>query len=105
MRSTGYQTVFPGSVHEGGEPIEWDEDGEQARGDGQTLRRAVAELARCAVMGHEKPTAASLAQIVKGIAGDRLRGLGQEKVVVKNDELEQVRLRCTFLLQLFGGLG
>jgi hypothetical protein len=30
LRSTGGQTVFPGSVHSGGEPIEWDLDGEPA---------------------------------------------------------------------------
>jgi hypothetical protein len=30
LRSTGTQTVMPGSTHTGGEPIEWDADGEPA---------------------------------------------------------------------------
>ncbi|MCC7085583.1 MAG: DUF3987 domain-containing protein [Pirellulales bacterium] len=30
LRSTGSQTVFPGSVHPSGEPIEWNSDGEPA---------------------------------------------------------------------------
>ena len=47
--------MFPGSVHEVGEPIEWDEDGEQARGNGQTLRRAVAELAATCLLAKHWP--------------------------------------------------
>jgi AAA domain/Bifunctional DNA primase/polymerase, N-terminal len=45
LRSTGVQTVFPGSVHESGEPIEWAEDGEPAAVDHAALRVAVDALA------------------------------------------------------------
>jgi putative DNA primase/helicase len=55
LRSTGAQTVFPGSVHECGEPIEWDEDGEVARGSGATLRQAVAQLAATCLLARHWP--------------------------------------------------
>jgi len=45
LRSTGCQTVFPGSVHESGERIEWDDGGEPAVIDAAELRRAVDALA------------------------------------------------------------
>ncbi len=49
IRSTGLQTVFPGSVHERDEPIEWSQDGNPAvvRGDllvGCAARAAAAAL-------------------------------------------------------------
>lgn len=46
LRSTGMQTVFPYSTHEGGEPIEWvDESAEPAEVDPEALLRAVEALA------------------------------------------------------------
>ncbi len=45
IRSTGGQTVFPGSTHTSGEPIEWQSDGEPLQIDAQSLRRAVGLLA------------------------------------------------------------
>jgi Bifunctional DNA primase/polymerase, N-terminal len=39
LRSTGAQTVFPGSVHESGELIEWDSDGEPAAVDPDDLQQ------------------------------------------------------------------
>jgi hypothetical protein len=41
LRSTGSQTVFPGSVHTSGEPIEWDADGEPASVDPSILVAAL----------------------------------------------------------------
>jgi P4 family phage/plasmid primase-like protien len=41
----GAQTVFPGSTHESGEAIRWEQDGEPATVDGPKLQRAVAALA------------------------------------------------------------
>jgi hypothetical protein len=41
----GAQTVFPGSVHESGEPVEWAKAGKPAAYDGGRLRLAVAALA------------------------------------------------------------
>jgi hypothetical protein len=38
LRSTGAQTVFPGSVHPSGEPIEWDCDGEPTIVDPDVLQ-------------------------------------------------------------------
>ncbi len=45
VRSTGCQTVFPGSVHECGELIEWVEFGQPAVADPQELTAAVNALA------------------------------------------------------------
>jgi hypothetical protein len=45
LRSTGTQTVFPGSVHESGEPIEWCENGEPAIVDPDELVAAVERIA------------------------------------------------------------
>jgi Bifunctional DNA primase/polymerase, N-terminal len=45
LRSTGAQTVFPGSEHECGERIEWAQDGQPAVVDAAELRRAVEHLA------------------------------------------------------------
>jgi hypothetical protein len=44
-RDGGHQTVFPGSVHPSGEPIEWAEDGEAAPVDPQQLVASVKRLA------------------------------------------------------------
>lgn len=46
FRSTGCQTVFPPSVHEKGEPIEWAQDGEPAKLAPEVLLSAVASLAK-----------------------------------------------------------
>ena len=43
--STGYQTVFPPSIHPSGEAIEWVEDGEPAQVDYAELKRALTLLA------------------------------------------------------------
>jgi Protein of unknown function (DUF3987)/Primase C terminal 2 (PriCT-2) len=45
LRSTGTQTVFPGSTHPGGEAIEWHSDGEPAEIDPEKLLAAVSGLA------------------------------------------------------------
>jgi RecA-family ATPase len=46
----GAQSVFPGSTHEGGEPIFWEESGEPSRVDGGELQRCVRVTAACALM-------------------------------------------------------
>lgn len=50
LRSTGTQTVFPGSVHESGEEIEWDTDGDPAHITAHELERAVAEEAAACLL-------------------------------------------------------
>lgn len=45
FRSTGLQTVFPGSVHASGEPIDWESQDEFVRVDAETLFAACKNLA------------------------------------------------------------
>ena len=45
QRSTGGQTVFPGSVHPSGEPVEWASDGKPAEVPADELEAAVRHLA------------------------------------------------------------
>jgi RecA-family ATPase len=52
LRSTGAQTVFPGSIHVSGEPITWEAQGAPARVNGVALRTAVARLAAAALITH-----------------------------------------------------
>ncbi len=58
LRSTGGQTVFPGSVHETGELIEWEPEAEKARPQyvaAPDLRAAVARVAAAALLGRYWP--------------------------------------------------
>jgi len=50
LRSTGAQTVFPGSVHETGEPIEWVDDGDPATVDVGELERTARWIAAGALL-------------------------------------------------------
>jgi len=50
FRSSGAQTVFPPSIHEGGEPIVWVEDGEPLVIDGYELLGCVFKLAAAALL-------------------------------------------------------
>jgi len=50
LRSTGSQTVFPGSVHPSGEPIEWGDDGDPATVDVAELERTVRWIAAGALL-------------------------------------------------------
>ena len=50
FRSTGTQTVAPGSVHTSGEVIDYQSDGEPALVDGRVLLGAVQQLAACALI-------------------------------------------------------
>jgi len=45
LRGNGGQTIFPGSIHESGEAVEWERDGEPATIDGAELERAVRWIA------------------------------------------------------------
>lgn len=51
----GAQTVFPGSVHESGEPIEWEEDGEPAQVDDDDLVRRAKLLAALSLLARHWP--------------------------------------------------
>jgi|GEM_PF-804216 len=63
LRSTGCQTVFPGSCHPSGEPIEWHADGEPARVAPGLLLAAVNALAD-AVERRLRPAAAQLGHVL-----------------------------------------
>src|SRR5262249_31652606 len=52
---SGAQTVFPGSIHEEGEPITWEENGEPASVDGDDLTHRIHELAAYALMARYWP--------------------------------------------------
>lgn len=50
LRSTKMQTVFPGSIHESGEPVTWDVNGEPAEISFDELRSAVGKLAAASLL-------------------------------------------------------
>jgi hypothetical protein len=51
----GAQTVFPGSTHEEGETIAWDEEGEPASVDGDDLHRRVRAIAAYSLLASHWP--------------------------------------------------
>src|SRR6516164_6844800 len=53
--ASGAQTVFPGSIHEEGEAITWEESGEPASVDGDDLARRVHELAAYSLIARYWP--------------------------------------------------
>ena len=57
IRSTGGQTVFPGSTHPSGEAVAWAEDGDPAPVEALELRRAVVHLACAAMLARHWPPA------------------------------------------------
>ena len=50
LRSTGQQTVFPGSIHESGEPITFETDGEPAEVTWAELERGTVKIALATVL-------------------------------------------------------
>ena len=50
LRSTGQQTVFPGSIHESGEPITFEMDGEPAEVTWAELERGIVKIALATVL-------------------------------------------------------
>jgi putative DNA primase/helicase len=57
LRATGAQTVFPPSIHPGGESVQWAEDGEPGRVTGAELRARLARLAAAASLARHWPGA------------------------------------------------
>jgi len=55
LRSTGAQSVAPGSTHPSGEKIRWDRDGEPSVVDAAALRRQVELLAAASLLATEYP--------------------------------------------------
>lgn len=54
-QDNGSQTVFPGSIHPSGEPVEWDANGDPGLVRADALRRAAAELAAVALLAKHWP--------------------------------------------------
>jgi len=83
LRSTGTQTIWPGSVHPSGEPITFDVDNEPTVIDGNVLRVQVAFVAACALLARHWPNrAGSRHGIANALAGLLLRGGLEEEPAV-----------------------
>jgi hypothetical protein len=102
LRSTGAQTVFPGSTHESGEPITWDEDGEPARVEAKVLERGAARLAAASLLARYWP-GGSRNDAANALAGGLLRAgwaVGEVEQFVgavcraAQDEETQARVRA-----------
>ena len=77
LRSTGGQTVFPGSTHESGERIEWFEDGDPTPTDAQQLTLAGRRLAGACLLARAAPVADRHNYLLE-ISGALVRGLGRD---------------------------
>ncbi len=77
----GAQTVFPGSVHEEGEPIEWAQDEEPAFVDGEVLRKAASEAACACLLARYWPPVGSRHFAAQALGGFLARaGMDVERV-------------------------
>jgi hypothetical protein len=74
----GAQTVFPGSIHESGEPIEWEQDGDPPSVDGEELRRRVRATAAFCLLARYWPDRTSHSRHYAALCvGGFLSRLGQ----------------------------
>lgn len=69
-RADGGQTVFPGSVHESGEPIAWTDDTPIATVDAVELRRGVARLAAAVLLARAGVSSDDAVALVQSEAPD-----------------------------------
>ena len=72
-RSTGSQTIHPGSVHPSGEPITWDQDGEPACLDGRLLKDATSKLAAAVILARHWPVQGVRQKAAMALAGGLVR--------------------------------
>jgi putative DNA primase/helicase len=81
LRSTGGQTVVPPSMHPSGESVRWEQDGEPALVNTETLRKAISELAAASIIARHWPNEGSRHDASNALAGGFLRaGWPVEKV-------------------------
>ena len=73
LRGTGGQTVFPPSIHESGEQIEWTRNDAPTRIDANDLRTAVARVAAAALIARQWPAKGSRHDAGLALAGGLLR--------------------------------
>lgn len=80
IRSTGAQTVFPGSAHEStGELIAWERHGDPAELTAQQLKAAVGQLAAATILARHWPATGTRQETAMAIAAVLLRGGWDEK--------------------------
>jgi hypothetical protein len=73
VRSTGGQTVFPNSVHESGEPIKWEEEGEPSVIDASELISSAKRLAAACLLVRHYPREGIRQDALMALAGGLLR--------------------------------
>jgi len=81
LRSTGAQTMAPGSIHPGGEAVEWAEDGEPAEIDADELRRQVAGVAAAALLVRLYPGQGSRHDYILALTGALARALPENEAL------------------------
>ncbi len=69
LRSTGTHTLFPPSIHPGGEEIAWEEDGEPAHVDGDALIAAAAWVASAVLLARHWPATGGRQDAALALAG------------------------------------
>lgn len=74
LRSTGAQTVFPGSTHPSGERIEWSDDREVAEVSAESLLEQVVDVAIAALLLENWPVKGSRHEASLALAGGFARG-------------------------------
>lgn len=82
LRSTGQQTVFPGSMHrDTGEEIAWEGKGDPGIVGAEALQHAIAHLATTVLLAHHWPPQGSRHEVALALAGSLLRsGWGEQEV-------------------------
>ncbi len=74
LRSSGQQSVFPGSVHSSGEVIRWDREGSPARCAPAMLCASVGRLAAAVLLVEHYPAQGSRHEFALAVSGLLLRG-------------------------------
>src|SRR5262249_50970675 len=73
LRAEGLMTVFPGSTHEEGEPIEWDRSGPPAELLAEDLENAVARVGAAALLARHWPVKGSRQDAALALSGGLTR--------------------------------
>lgn len=74
IRSTGLQTLLPGSVNPSGETVTWSDAGDPANVNADELQGAVARLASAALLARHWPGEGARQDAAMALAGGLLRG-------------------------------
>ncbi len=105
IRSTGTQTIFPGSTHPSGERIEFNNTLLPLEIDGDALRRTAGKLAAAALLARHWPAQGSRNETAMALAGALIRGgwepdVADEFIVTvagaAGDEEAEGRGRCAY---------